>query len=108
MTDWFMIILIVGAIAGAVAFLLARRRIPFLPRLGKLLVPAGFCLFGFLPAVVLQCTFIERTAPVVLASIIYFILFSVVASVTLNGIAARSDYRANVAASSNGPSARPK
>ena len=86
----FLVLLACALVGAIVAFRWAIRRVGGWSRLRRALTPIAFCLFGFVPAVLIKAGLVPWSAPTVIAAVIYFIAFSVAATVALNGAIARS------------------
>ena len=86
----FIVLLALGLLVGLVAFRRTLRRVPSYARLARALVPSAFCLFGFVPAILVRSGLAPWSSSTVAAAIIYFIVFSVVVTVSMNGAIARA------------------
>ena len=86
-----MLSLVSGAALGLVLLWISLRRITRWSSTLKTLVPLGFCVFGFVPAIVLRIGLFETTGTLVLVAMGYFIVFGVVATVALNGKVSRDE-----------------
>jgi hypothetical protein len=85
-----MLLFAIGAALGLVLLRASMKRIVLWSRVWRTLAPGGFALFGFLPAIVMRLGLIETTAPLVLVAIAYFLVFTIVAQVALDGKVSRA------------------
>jgi hypothetical protein len=90
---------IVGLVVGLVALISISARITRWRRIPVRLTQLAVGLYGFVPAIALKSGVTATTAIDATMAIIYFLVFSVVGAVTLNGIVARADYQRRTAGS---------
>ena len=86
----FLLLLALGLIGGLMGCRHAMRKAAIYGKLGRALVPLAFCIFGFVPAILIRAGIAPWSSYTVAAAILYFIVFSVVVTVAMNGAIARS------------------
>jgi hypothetical protein len=87
------IVLIAGLLVGLVVLYLAKLRIAKWRRVPARFALLAFGLYGFVPAIAMKLGVVETTTWGVVIAIIYFVAFSVIGAVLLNGIVVRAAIR---------------
>ena len=85
-------ILIIGLILGAIITPPLRRMIVSSTPFVAVVVPLAMSLYGVLPAILISIGAIHSSAFRGLMSLVYFVAFSVIASVALNGARSRAEH----------------
>ena len=87
------VILLIGLMLGAAATPPLCRKIVSLTPTVAVLVPLAMCLYGVLPAILIRGGLIGNTGLRTVLALTYFIGFSVISTVALNGARARAEHR---------------
>jgi hypothetical protein len=86
------VVLLIGLILGAAVTPPLCRKLASLTPTVAVVVPLAVCLYGVLPAILIRGGLIENSGLRTVLAMTYFIGFSVISTVALNGARARAEH----------------